>query len=71
MRAVEENGVPRAKTDSFQLAVRIPRAWLGRLDALVEKIAQPGVATTRTDAIRAALAAGLDALEARVSSKRK
>ena len=55
--------VPRAKTDTLQLAVRIPREWLARLDALVPKIAQAGVQTTRTDAIRAALAKGLDALE--------
>jgi hypothetical protein len=55
--------MPRPKTDTLQLAVRIPRAWLARLDALIPKIAQAGVQTTRTDAIRAALARGLDALE--------
>jgi hypothetical protein len=65
--------VPRAKSDSVQLAVRIPEPWLTRLDALVPWIARPGVATTRTDAIRAALARGLDALEAErvAETKRK
>ena len=64
MTVLAMRDVPRPKTDTLQLAVRIPRAWLSRLDALVPKIAQPGVQTTRTDAIRAALARGLYALEA-------
>ena len=65
MTMVDSNRpVPRAKTDTLQLAVRIPRPWLARLDALTPKLAQAGVQTTRTDAIRAALAKGLDALEA-------
>ena len=63
--------VPRAKTDSVQLAVRIPEGWLARLDALVPWIARPGVATTRTDSIRAALARGLDALEAERAAESK
>jgi hypothetical protein len=63
MTMVAMRSLPRPKTDTLQLAVRIPRAWLERLDALVPKIAQAGVQTTRTDAIRAALAKGLDALE--------
>jgi hypothetical protein len=63
--------VPRPKTDTLQLAVRIPKAWLARLDALVPKIAQAGVQTTRTDAIRAALAIGPDALEAKLSAESK
>jgi hypothetical protein len=61
---VSMRDVPRPKTDTLQLAVRIPRAWLARLDALIPRIAQAGVQTTRTDAIRAALAKVLDALEA-------
>ena len=65
------SSVPRPKTDTLQLAVRIPKAWLARLDALIPKIAQPGVQTTRTDAIRAALALGLDALEGKLSADAK
>jgi len=60
MTVVDSSNVPRAKV---QLAVRIPRGWLTRLDALIPKIAQEGVQTTRTDAIRVALAKGLDLLE--------
>jgi hypothetical protein len=57
--------VPRQKNENTtQLAVRLPEAWLARLDSLIPWLAKPGVATTRTDAIRAALARGLDALEA-------
>jgi hypothetical protein len=68
MTMVATETVPRAKTDTLQLAVRIPREWLARLDALVPKIAQAGVQTTRTDAIRAALAKGLDALETQLGN---
>jgi hypothetical protein len=50
-------------SSNVQLAVRIPRGWLGRLDALIPKIAPEGVQTTRTDAIRVALAKGLESLE--------
>lgn len=71
MTMVDAKNVPRPKTDTLQLAVRIPRAWLARLDALVPKIAQAGVQTTRTDAIRAALAKGLDVLEAQFGDEPK
>jgi len=62
------NNVPRQRTDTLQLAVRVPRAWLGRLDALISKLAPPGFQPTRTDIIRAALSEGLDVLEARYLS---
>jgi hypothetical protein len=68
---VDSSDVPRAKSDTVQLAVRIPREWLARLDALIPKIAQEGVQTTRTDAIRVALAKGLDALESSPAKPRK
>jgi hypothetical protein len=70
MTMVATKDVPRPKSDSVQLAVRIPAPWLERLDALIPWLAQPGVATTRTDAIRAALAVGLDALEAKRASEK-
>ena len=62
---VSRPDVARQKSDSLQLAVRLPMAWVPRLDALIPRLARPGVATTRTDAIRACIAAGLDALEKR------
>jgi hypothetical protein len=61
---VSGRAVPRSKTENTtQLAVRIPETWLSRLDGLIPWLAKPGVAATRTDAIRAVMARGLDAYE--------
>lgn len=66
------NAVPRAKSkNTTQLVVRVPEDWLPRLDALIDVIASEGVATTRTDVVRAAIAAGLGVLEARAVAPKK
>lgn len=62
----------RHKTENTtQIAVRLPEDWLARLDALIPWLARPGVATTRTDAIRAAIAEGLVSLEAKRAEETK
>ena len=64
--------MPRAPTEnSIQIAVRVPPAWLERADALAPTIARPGIAATRTDVLRAALARGLDALEQELRPPKK
>ncbi len=56
--------VPRKSSDNTtQIALRVPDAWLERCDALLSWISRPGINTTRTDIMRAALAHGLEALE--------
>jgi len=60
--------MPRPPSDnSTQVAPRMPAAWIKRADALIPKIARPGINATRTDVMRAALARGLSALEDEVT----
>jgi len=47
-----------------QVAIRVPREWLDRASHLVPGLSRPGIEVTRSDVLRAALAKGLDALEA-------
>ena len=61
---VVQGAMPRAPSENIsQVVIRIPEAWVERADELIAWIARPGVAATRTDVLRAALAKGLDALE--------
>lgn len=48
---------------SHLVAVRLPHEMLARIDALAAALSIPGLPVTRTDAIRATVAAGLDKLE--------
>ena len=64
--------VGRAKTtNTEQLVVRVPPELRERLQALVPKLAPPGVSTTMTDVIRAALVRGVETLEADLKPRRK
>ncbi len=61
---VVHGGMPRpASSNDTQIAIRLPNDWLERADALVPFVSRPGIAITRSDVLRAALAKGLDALE--------
>ena len=46
-----------------QVAIRLDADVLDRLDALAARLSRPGLALTRTDALRIAIATGLDAAE--------
>jgi predicted DNA-binding protein len=50
------------KTDTTQVAFRIPREWIRRADTIAKKLSRPGLEASRTDALRAALALGFEAL---------
>jgi hypothetical protein len=54
--------VPRPPSDTVQIAIRVPRAWLAQADELATRLSRPGVTMSRTDAFRAAIASGFDAL---------
>jgi len=56
--------MPRPPSDSVQIAIRVPRAWLDEADAVARLLGQPGFEATRTDAFRAAIARGFEAIRA-------
>lgn len=57
--------MPRpASENTFQVTFKIPDAWVKMADAIAAEMSQPGVTMTRTDALRAALARGLESLRA-------
>jgi hypothetical protein len=47
----------------MQIALRVPAEWLEEADALVEKLALPGLSQTRSDILRRAIAEGLSILK--------
>ena len=51
------------ESHDVQVAIRLPQAWLERLDKLAEKMSQPGIQLTRTELHRAALYRGIEQLE--------
>jgi hypothetical protein len=61
----------RTTEKTRQTAVRLPEDWFARLDVIAEKLARPGIPVSQADAIRAAMARGLDALEAEYGIKAK
>lgn len=53
----------KAASPHVQITLRVPIDWLPRADALAAALSQPGLELSRTDAMRRALAEGLEALE--------
>lgn len=51
------------KENTTQTAVRLPDSWLERLDKIAERMSQPGITLTRTEALRAAIFRGIEQLE--------
>ncbi|HEY1696179.1 MAG TPA: hypothetical protein VGG39_28625 [Polyangiaceae bacterium] len=57
--------MPRPPSENtFQVTFKIPDAWIKMADELAASMAVPGVTITRTDALRAALAEGLERMHA-------
>lgn len=61
---VEPQEMPRPPSDSVQIAIRVPKEWLSQADHVAALISRPGFQASRTDAFRAAIARGFDALRA-------
>ena len=60
--------MPKVKTDkerapTIQTAIRLDPDLIGRLDAVAGKLSRPGLAVTRSDAMRICLMTGLEAIE--------
>lgn len=52
--------MPRPHTDTVQIALRVPRGWLQVADEIAVTISQPGINASRSDALRACIARGID-----------
>jgi hypothetical protein len=61
---VETQEMPRPPSDAVQIAIRVPKAWLKEADEIAALISRPGFQASRTDAFRAAIARGFEALKA-------
>ncbi len=57
-------GAPNGSADQLQTAVRLSHETVERIDRLAERISQPGLTVTRSEALRLAILRGLDVLEA-------
>jgi len=51
------------KAATQQVAVRLDADVINHLDAIAAKLTRPGLAVTRTDAIRIALMTGMESME--------
>ena len=49
--------------NATQISIRVPPAWLERADTVGAKMLRPGLAMTRADIMRMALAEGLDLID--------
>ena len=56
--------------NTYQVTFKIPEDWMKQADALAASMAPIGVRLTRTDALRAALARGLETLSTQSRGKR-
>ena len=63
-----DDDMTREKEESFQTAVRFPRAWADRLEVLGKKLS-PVVPLPMAAVLRAALERGITALEAEAGVK--
>jgi predicted DNA-binding protein len=58
--------MPKEDASTVQTAVRLPAEWMGRLQAIAERLSRPGIPVKVSEAIRAAIAEGLVVLEAQL-----
>ncbi len=64
--------VPRKPSgNDVQRAIRVPEDWIGRANALIPWIAEPGISVTTTDVLRACIRRGLEAYEAEQRAETK
>jgi hypothetical protein len=57
--------MPRpASENTFQITFKVPEEWIAKADALAASMSRPGLTLTRTDALRQALAKGIEVLQA-------
>jgi hypothetical protein len=64
-------GRPRIAEDSQHVGVRLPGAFVTRIDALAALFLRDGYSSDRASVLRAIVGLGLDALEKKHGIKRK
>ena len=60
----QRNPAAEVSTVKVQIAIRLDGDVVVRLDSLAAKLSRPGMAVTRTDAMRVAIATGFDTIDA-------
>jgi len=50
--------------ETVQTAIRIPESWMERLNKIADRLSQPGMRVTRTEALRMAAHRGIVEMEA-------
>lgn len=69
--AVVQDVARPSKGNSAQVALRLPPDWLERADKVATALSRPGFEASRADALRAAIAKGLEALEVELAVEAK
>jgi hypothetical protein len=63
LEVFDMQAMPRPPSENtFQVAFKIPEAWIEKADEIAAKMSRPGITVTRTDVLRSALWEGLEAL---------
>ena len=60
-------GMKQRKREPVQIGIRVPPEWIDDAERLAAALSRPGLGVTRTEAFRAALARGLEAMLAEVN----
>jgi len=60
--ATDAGTMPRPPSNSVQIAIRVPAEWLTEADEIAKLVSRPGLEASRTDAFRAAIARGFQAI---------
>ena len=68
---VPSKSVKKRKKDPVQIAIRVPPEWLEDAERLAAMLSRPGLAVTRTEAFRAAMARGLESLLTEVATEQR
>jgi hypothetical protein len=53
---------PKSEIPTKQIALRMPTAWVARLDALARQLSRPGITVSRSEALRAVMIKGLEVM---------
>lgn len=64
--------MPRPQSENtFQIAFKVPEAWLTEADEIAAGLSSEGLTATRTEALRAALRRGLTEMHAEYATRKK